>query len=76
LNVKQAFAMLNSKEGMTEADWETKRAKIAAELTLKRARHNLIDGWKAWLKENGQGKGSGTNEVDSTVGGITSKMHD
>ncbi len=48
-----------------QADWETKRAEGAAELKLARARKDLIDAWKAWLKENGPSKGRGTNEVDS-----------
>jgi hypothetical protein len=56
-NVKQAYATLDAKEGVTEGDWETKRAEIAAELTLERAQQDLSDGWKVWLKENGPGKG-------------------
>ncbi len=51
----QAYAMLDAMEGVTEADWETKSAEIAAELTLERDQqdltHHLSDGWKAWLKE-------------------------
>jgi hypothetical protein len=45
-NVKQASATLDDMEGVTEADWETKRAEIAAELTLERAQQDLSDGWK------------------------------
>jgi hypothetical protein len=61
-NVKQAYATLDAMEGVTESDWETKRAEIAAELTLERAQQDLSDGWKAWLKENGPGKGRGLKE--------------
>jgi hypothetical protein len=61
--VKQAYATLDAMEGVTEADWETKSAEIAAEFTLERAQQDLSDGWKAWLKENGPGKGCGTKEV-------------
>ncbi len=46
-NVKQAYATLDAVEGVTEADWETKRAEIAKELTLERAQKDLSDGWKA-----------------------------
>jgi hypothetical protein len=34
--VKQAYASLDAMEGLTEGVWETKCAKIAAELTLER----------------------------------------
>jgi hypothetical protein len=40
-NVKQAYATLDAMEGVTEADWETKRAEIAAELTQDRAQQDL-----------------------------------
>ncbi len=62
-------------EGVTEADWETKRAEIAAELTLERAQQDLSDGWKAWLKESGPGKGRGTKEI-RPAGGATSRVRD
>jgi hypothetical protein len=68
--VKQAYTTLDAVEGVTEADWETKCAEIAKELTLERAQQDLNDGWKAWLKENGPGKGSGTNEVIRPAGGV------
>ena len=75
-NVKQAYATLDSMDGVTEADWETKRAEIAAELTLERAQQDLSVGWKAWLKENGPGKGRGTKEVIRPAGGVTSRVRD
>ncbi len=71
--------MLDAMEGVTEADWEAKaakRAEIAAELTLERAQQDLSDGWKAWLKENGPGKGRGTKEVIHPAGGVTSRVRD
>jgi hypothetical protein len=40
-NVKQAYATLDAMEGVTEADWETKCAEIAAELMLERAQQDL-----------------------------------
>jgi hypothetical protein len=72
------YATLDAMEGVTEGHgvWETKCAKIAAELTLERAQQDLSDGWKAWLKENDPGKGSGTKEVICTAGGVTSRVHD
>ena len=75
-NVKQAYATLDAMEGVTEADWETKRAEIAKELTLERAQKDLSDGWKAWLDENGPGKGRGTKEVIRPAGGVTSRVRD
>ena len=73
-NVKQAYTTLDAVEGVTEADWETKRAEIAKELTLERAQQDLSDGWKAWLKEHGPGKGRGTKEVARPAGGVTSRV--
>jgi hypothetical protein len=58
-NVKQAYASLDAMDGVTEAGWGTKRAEIAAELTLARAQQDLSYGWKARLKENGPSKGRG-----------------
>jgi hypothetical protein len=52
-NVKQAYATLDAVEGVTEADWVTKRAEIAKELTLERAQQDLSDGGKDWLIEQG-----------------------
>jgi hypothetical protein len=72
-------ASLDAVEGMTEgseADWETKRAEIAKELTLERAQQDLSDGWKAWLKENCPGKGRGTKEVIRPAGGVASRVCD
>ena len=73
-NVKQAYATLDAVDGVTEADWETKRAEIAKELTLERDQQDLSYGWKAWLKENGPGKGRGTKEVAHPAGGVTSRV--
>ncbi len=73
-NVKQAYTALDAVEGVTEADWETKRAEITKELTLARALQDLSDSWKAWLKENGPGKGRGTKEVARPAGGVTSRV--
>ncbi len=75
-NVKQAYATLDAVDGVTEADWETKRAEIAKELTLERDQQDLSYGWKAWLKENGPGKGRGTKEVVRPAGGVTSSVRD
>jgi hypothetical protein len=78
-NVKQAYATLDAMEGVTEADWETECAEIAAELMLERAQQDLSDGWKAWLKENGPGnlKGRcGTKEVIRPAGRVTSRVRD
>ena len=75
-NVKQAYATLDAMEGVTEADWESKRAEIAKELTLERAQKDLSEGWKAWLDENGPGKGRGTKEVICPAGGVTSRVRD
>ena len=72
--MKQAYTTLDAVEGVTEADWETKRAEIAKELTLERAQQDLSDGRKAWLKENGPGKGCGTKEVARPAGGVTSRV--
>ncbi len=74
-NVKQAYAALDAVEGVTEADWETKRAEIAKELTLEWAQQDLSEGWKAWLKDNGQVKGRG-KEVIRPAGGVTSRVRD
>ncbi len=77
-HLKQAYATLDATEGVTEANWETKSAEIAKELTLERAQQDLSDGWKAWLKENGPGKGRGTKEVirPASAGGVTSRVRD
>jgi hypothetical protein len=40
--------------------WYTEFAK---ELTLERAQQDLSDCWRAWLKENVQGKGRGTKNL-------------
>jgi hypothetical protein len=74
--VQQAYATLDAVEGVTEADWEAKRAEIAKELTLERAQQDLSDGWKAWLTENGPGKGRGTKEVIRPAGRVTSRVRD
>ena len=74
--MKQAYATLDAVEGVTEADWETKRAEIAKELTLEKAQKDLSDGWKAWLDENGPGTGRGTKEVIRPAGGVTSRVRD
>jgi hypothetical protein len=70
----EAYATLDAVDGVTEADWETKRTEISKELTLERAQQDLSDGWNAWLKENGPGKGCGTKEVIRPAGGVTSRV--
>jgi hypothetical protein len=75
-NAKQAYATLDAVKGVTEADWETKWSEIAKGLTLERAQQDLSDDWKAWLKENGPGKSSGTKEVIRPAGGVTSRVRD
>jgi hypothetical protein len=75
-NVEKPYALLDAIEGVTESDWEatSKRAEIAEELTLERARRDLSDDWKAWLKENGQGKARGTKEVIRPASGSGSQQ--
>ncbi len=74
--MEKPYALLDAIEGVTESDWEatSKRAEIAEELTLERARRDLSDDWKAWLKENGQGKARGTKEVIRPASGSGSQQ--
>jgi hypothetical protein len=71
-NLKQAYARLDAIKGVSEADWETKHAEIAAEITLERAQQDLSDCWKAWLKDNSPVKGRGTKEAPCRWGHLKS----
>ena len=75
-SVKQAHAVLNGVEEITIGDWDTKRAEIEAEHKLERARQELIDGWKAWIDENGPNRSGKSSNGTRPAGGILARQRD
>ncbi len=74
--IEQGYAVLDEIEEVTIGDWEIKRKEVKAEHTLKRARWDLIDGWKALLVENGPNRSSNAPGMPRPPGGITSLVRD
>jgi len=68
---KQAFEMLAKKE-MSDELWTIKRDEIRAEHLLEQAAEDLRVRWKAWLKENGPGKGGTAAAAMVPPAGVTS----
>ncbi len=60
LSVKEGNALIQELENVTEDDWNTTREELKDELKLPSARDNLINGWKAWIAENGSSKSGAT----------------
>ncbi len=75
-SVKQASALLDDLEDVSPADWDAKRHELKEEHKLERARQDLIEGWKAWLVDNGPKRSSRTPRMERPVDGITSLVRD